>query len=59
MTDPSGASILNPYVLAIESARCSRVAARTLRASGPLRRRDSGAPVGGMADSEDCLQILN
>jgi hypothetical protein len=45
---PSGARILKPCVLAVKSARCARVAARSLRASGPLRRRDSGAPVGGM-----------
>jgi hypothetical protein len=45
---PSGARILKPCVLAVKSARCARVAARSLRASGPLRRRDSGAPIGGM-----------
>ena len=51
---PSGARILKPCVLAVTIARCARVAARSLRASGPLRRRDSGAPVGGMARSERC-----
>ena len=49
---PSGARILKPCVLAVKIARCARVAARPLRVSGPLRRRDSGAPVGGMARSE-------
>jgi hypothetical protein len=49
---PSGARILKPCVLTVKSARCARVAARSLRASGPLRRRDSGAPVGGMARTE-------
>jgi hypothetical protein len=49
---PSGARILKPCVLTVKSARCARVAARSLRASGPLRRMDSGAPVGGMARSE-------
>ena len=38
---PSGARILKPCVLAVKIARCARVAARSLRASGPLRRRDS------------------
>ena len=33
--------ILKPCVLAVKIARCARVAARSLRASGPLRRRDS------------------
>lgn len=49
---PSGARILKPCVLAVKIARCARVAARSLRASGPLRRRDSGAPIGAMARSE-------
>jgi len=49
---PSGARILKPCVLTVKIARCACVAARSLRASGPLRRRDSGAPIGGMARSE-------
>ena len=49
---PSGARILKPCVLTVQIARYARVAARSLRASGPLRRRDSGAPVGGMARTE-------
>jgi hypothetical protein len=53
---PSGACILKPCVLAVKIARCARVAARSLRASGPLRRRDSGAPIGGMARNEHWRQ---
>jgi hypothetical protein len=49
---PSSARILKPRVLPVKSTRCARVAARSLRASGPLRRRDQGAPIGGMARTE-------
>jgi hypothetical protein len=51
---PSVAWIVKPCVLAVKSARCARVAARSLRASGPLCRRDSGTPIGGMARTEVC-----
>jgi hypothetical protein len=52
---PSGARILKPCVLAVKSARYARVAARSLWAPGPLRRRDSGAPIEGMARTERWL----
>ena len=35
-----------------KSDRCARVAARSLRASGPLHRGDSGASIGGLARTE-------
>jgi hypothetical protein len=53
---PSGARILKPCVLAVKSARCARVAAPSLPASGLLRRRDSGAPIGGMARTERIIR---
>jgi hypothetical protein len=52
---PSGARILKSCVLAVRSVRSTRVAVRSLRASGPLHRGDSGAPIGRMARTERWL----
>ncbi len=50
---PSGAPILKPRKIVVKSARCARVAARSLRDPGPrVLPRIQPAPIGRMAGSE-------